>query len=86
MALFSWTYSLQPTGNLLGRPVQPELSLKANDDGSIDVHFGPEPPAGRVSNWIPTGGEAFFLIFRFYGPQKSLFDKTWQLPDVEHIN
>ncbi len=60
-------------------------TLKANDDGSVDIYFSPEPPAGLHSNWIPTG-EAFFLIFRFYGPQKSLFDKTWQLPDVEHIN
>ena len=59
--------------------------LQAHDDGSIDVYFGPEPPAGPRSNWIPTG-QAFFLIFRFYGPEKPLFEKTWQLPDVERVN
>jgi hypothetical protein len=59
--------------------------LKANDDGSIDVYFGPTPPEGLRSNWIPTG-EDFFLIFRFYGPQKPLYEKTWQLPDVERVN
>ena len=59
--------------------------LQAHDDGSIDVYFGPEPPAGLRSNWIPTG-QAFFLIFRFYGPEKPLFEKTWQLPDVERVN
>lgn len=60
-------------------------NLKANKDGSIDLYFGPKPPKGLESNWIPTG-EDFFLIFRFYGPQKPLFDKTWQLPDVKKVN
>jgi len=23
------------------------------------------------------------VLFRFYGPEKPLFDKTWQLPDIE---
>lgn len=59
-------------------------ALKANDDGSVDVYFGPEPPAGLRSNWIPTG-EDFFLIFRFYDPKKPLFEKTWQLPEVARI-
>ena len=58
--------------------------LKANDDGSIDVYFGPEAPEGLESNWIPTGQD-FFLIFRLYGPQEPLFDKSWQLPDVEKV-
>jgi hypothetical protein len=59
-------------------------ALKANDDGSIDVYLGPEAPEGLRSNWIPTG-EDFFLIFRFYDPQKPLFEKTWQLPEVARI-
>jgi hypothetical protein len=25
----------------------------------------------------------FEVLFRFYGPQKPLFDKTWKLPDIE---
>jgi hypothetical protein len=24
-------------------------------------------------------------MFRFYGPEKPLFDKTWKLPDIEEI-
>lgn len=56
--------------------------LKANDDGSIDIYFAPEAPTGMESNWLPTG-EPFFLIFRFYGPEKALFEKSWTLPDVE---
>jgi hypothetical protein len=37
-------------------------------------------------NWIPTSaGAGFEVLFRFYGPEKALFDKTWLLPDIEHI-
>lgn len=57
--------------------------LKPNADGSIDIHFGPAPPASGESNWVPTqSGRPFEVLFRFYGPQKPLFDKTWVLPDV----
>jgi hypothetical protein len=27
----------------------------------------------------------FEMLFRFYGPEKPLFDKTWKLPDIERI-
>jgi hypothetical protein len=60
-------------------------SLKANEDGSIDVYFGPEAPTGLESNWIPTG-EPFFLVFRFYGPEPPLFDKSWRLSDVKKVD
>jgi len=58
--------------------------LQANADGSVDIYFAPQPPAGRESNWIPTG-EDFFLLFRLYGPEKPLFEKTWKLDDVEKM-
>ncbi len=56
-------------------------TMATNGDGSVDVYFAPKAPEGRESNWIPTG-EDFFLIFRLYGPEKPLFDKTWTLGDV----
>jgi hypothetical protein len=37
-------------------------------------------------NWIPkNAGAGFEMLFRFYGPEKALFDKTWMLPDIEQI-
>jgi hypothetical protein len=55
-----------------------------NTDGSADIFFGPTPPPGHVSNWIPTDANGRFeVLARFYGPQKPLFDKTWRLPDIE---
>jgi hypothetical protein len=58
--------------------------IRKNADGSVDIYFGPKAPAGKESNWVPTNpGGTFEVLFRFYGPEKPLFDKTWKLPDVE---
>jgi hypothetical protein len=57
-----------------------------NADGSLDIYFGPAAPVGKESNRVPTdAARPFELLFRFYGPEKTLFDKTWKLPDVEMI-
>ena len=58
--------------------------LQKNTDGSVDIAFGPTAPAGRESNWVPTKtGGRFEVLFRLYGPDKTFFDKVWQLPDIE---
>jgi hypothetical protein len=60
--------------------------LRRNADGSVEINFGPQAPAGRENNWVPTDANGpFEVLFRFYGPQKPLFDKTWVLPDVEEV-
>ena len=60
------------------------VGLQENADGSVDVYFGPKAPAGKESNWVPTSPSGQFeVLFRFYGPTKPLFDKTWTLPDIE---
>jgi len=60
--------------------------LQTNADGSVEIDFGPQAPAGRERNWVPTrGGEGFEVLFRFYGPEKPLFEKTWRLPDIERV-
>jgi hypothetical protein len=59
-------------------------TMQRNNDGSTDIYFGPKAPTGKEANWIPTrAGARFFTLFRFYGPQPALFEKTWQLPDIE---
>ncbi len=53
----------------------------------MDVYFGPKAPAGKESNWVPTNADGEFeVLFRLYGPEKPLFDKTWQLPDIERVH
>jgi len=60
--------------------------LRANADGSVEIWFGPRASAGKESNWVPTDANGQFeVLFRFYGPEKSVFDKTWALPDIERI-
>ncbi len=58
--------------------------LKANKDGSIDIFLG-NSPAGPESNWLPSAGEDFFVIFRFYGPKTAFMDKSWRAPDIERV-
>jgi hypothetical protein len=58
--------------------------LSVNADGSIDLYFGPEAPRGRASNWVPTGGD-FFLILWLYGPEKSVLGRSFKMPDLEKV-
>ncbi|MGF6156198.1 hypothetical protein M2267_001441 [Ensifer sp. KUDG1] len=60
--------------------------VKKNADGSVDVYFGAKAPAGKEANFVPVDpARNFELLFRLYGPEKPLFEKTWKLPDVEKL-
>jgi hypothetical protein len=64
-----------------------DIGLHKNDDGSVDIYFGPKAPDGQESNWIQTpAGKSWFSWFRFYGPEKAVFDKSWVMPDIEKTN
>jgi hypothetical protein len=79
------THGLIRDMNRSGRGSQ-SPGLQKNADGSVDIWFGPKAPAGKDANWVPTNpGGQFEVLFRFYGPEKPLFDKTWKLPDVEKV-
>jgi len=64
-----------------------DKDMRRNADGSVDVYFGSDAPAGKESNWlyIPAG-EKWFPWFRVYGPEKPVMDKSWKLPDIEKLN
>ena len=61
------------------------MDLAMNADGSVDIYFGPDKPAGdKARNWIPTeAGRAWFPYFRLYSPKQAFLDRTWVLPDIE---
>lgn len=43
-------------------------NLRTNDDGSVDVIFGTEPPPSG-QNWIQTlPGKGWWALIRLYGP------------------
>jgi hypothetical protein len=59
-------------------------ALLVNPDGSIDVYFGPKPPAGEEKNWIQTApGKGWNTILRLYGPLEPWFNKTWWPGEIE---
>jgi hypothetical protein len=58
--------------------------LVHNPDGSVDLYFGPKPPAGLEANWIETvPGKGWFAVLRLYGPLEAWFDKTWRPGEFE---
>ena len=63
-----------------------QKQLQINKDGSVDIYFGPKPPKGKESNWLPTDPKRrFFLLARFYGPEAALFDGSFELNDIELV-
>ena len=59
---------------------------QANADGSFDIYFGPNAPAGKENQWVKTiPGKGWFTYVRMYGPEKRLFDGSYQLPDIEEL-
>ena len=57
-------------------------ALVVNEDGSIDLHFGPDP--SDDPNHIQTVADrGWFAYFRWYGPTQAFFDKIWTLPDIQ---
>lgn len=57
-----------------------------NPDTSVDVYFGPEPPAGHEGNWIQTvPGKGWFTFLRLYGPLEPWFDLTWRPGEIERV-
>ena len=68
-----------------GRSSRTEGLIK-NADGSVDVYFGPNAPAGKEVNWIQTNeGQSFFVYLRLYGPEKGYFDQTFPMNKIEKV-
>ena len=58
--------------------------VKKNEDGTIDIYFGPKPEKGKEANWLITDPKRrFFLLSRFYGPKPALFGKDFELNNIE---
>lgn len=71
--------------NRVGVASYDQSLLRMNIDGSVDLYFGPQAPAGKEPNWIPTANRDFFLIVRLYGAEKAVFDRSFKLPDLEKV-
>lgn len=59
---------------------------KKNEDGSIDIYFGPEAPEGFENNWIETTqGKSWFTVLRVYGPTEEWLNRNWRLGEIELV-
>lgn len=61
-------------------------TMKANAEGSVSIFVGPKAPEAMESNWIDTAGKRPMPMFRFYGPEKALNDRSFRMPDFERID
>jgi len=60
--------------------------LVINNDGSVDVWFGPKAPAGKEGNWIQTiPGKEWNMILRLYEPLESWLNTTWKPGEIEEM-
>ncbi|ROP66094.1 DUF1254 domain-containing protein [Curtobacterium sp. ZW137] len=60
--------------------------LVVESDGSVVLHFGPEAPAGRESNWVQTiPGQHWFSYLRLYGPLEPYFERSWTPGDFTRV-
>lgn len=79
----NWTRSILPNGQKVAGKNSYDKAIKSNDDGSIDLYFGPVAPSGHETNWIRTvPGKGWFAMFRLYGPLQPWFDRTWTPDDI----
>lgn len=61
-------------------------SMKVNEDGSVDIYFGPKAPKGKENNWLQTNkGKAWFTYLRLYGPGETYFDKSWPIKGINPV-
>jgi hypothetical protein len=60
-------------------------SLQVNEDGTVDIYFGPDAHKGLESNWLPTQGKRPYVWLRLYGPDATFWDKSFKMPDPELV-
>jgi len=81
------TRSMLQSEQLMPRVGSQSGTVEQNADGSTDVYFGPEAPAGKEHNWIQTvPGKKWFTILRLYNPLQPFFDKTWRPSEIEVVS
>ena len=69
--------------------ISPRQNLKANSDGSVDLHIQKDSPgADRQSNWLPAPAGKFVLMLRMYWPNRkspSILNGTWTIPAASKV-
>jgi hypothetical protein len=63
-----------------------KMNLVYNNDGSVDVWFGPSEIEEKESNWVKTiPGKKWYTLLRLYYPLESWFNKKWVPGEIEEL-
>jgi len=82
----SQTRSMLQTGQPYPNKNNKRDKMITNEDGSIDLYFGPKAPKGQENNWLQTvPGKGWSTILRLYGPLEAWYNKTWRPGEVELV-
>jgi hypothetical protein len=81
-----WTRSMLANGQQEASKNSYNPDLVTSEDGSVELLFGPNPPATASGNWIRTlPGKGWFTILRLYGPLEGYMDRSWKPSDIELV-
>ena len=60
--------------------------VSVNNDGSVDLYFGPKAPAGKEGNWLQTvPGKGWFCLLRLYSPTEAWYEGKWLPGEIELV-
>jgi len=63
-----------------------DKGIQKNADGSYDIYFAPEAPAGKEGNWLQTiPGKSWIAVLRMYGPEEPWIKQTWRPSEIELV-
>jgi hypothetical protein len=90
---YFWSLTLYDLHNNLVKNAINRWAISSNsggykmaDDGSLTLYIQNESPGkDKESNWLPSPKGVFWVIFRTYGPGKSIIDGTWQIPGLVKV-
>ena len=81
------TRSILETGQKRGGVASLDPAIKANQDGSYTIWFGPEAPEGMEGNWVQTTPEkSWYVLLRLYAPLEPWFERSWRPGDFEVVD
>ena len=84
----NWFNVIYFPAKVADRPATMYVDTPLDKDGNLfkaGKTYKMTVPKGYENNWIPTAGKVPYLLFRFYGPEEPLFNKTFVLNDVELV-
>ena len=60
-----------------------DQKITKSADGSLDLYFGPKPPAGKDANWVHTAPDPPWLTLFRSTVRRSRLENTWRLIDID---